>query len=1252
MLLSATGYAQYGPLQQITPNSPQVMDVAVGDIDGDEDVDVVVASKLNGAVIWYENDGSGIFSVHHDVCTFVPDERLLELIDLNSDGHLDIFLGRSDELGIPGMTMINQGNGTFVDQSQSYANILNASDPVKMEMDADGLLDLLDGLIWYKNLGGGQFGAPDTLPMFTDVTSAIYNYRIIDVNNDQQPEVFYRINSDSIGYSFNLGESQDFELTVVPFNVGGFVDPLQAYGDFDGDGDIDLLVVEDLPSPDYRQAWLENDGTGHFTEMHSMGLNQHFYGNDHLVAVNLDQSPEYEIADFDYIPLFYGLVDTNIVTYGQIVEMTMHGIGSGIFADFNNDGMLDVLFTSGLSVWLNDGTLNGWSQSSFLDNPSSAKYFKLANMDEDGGPDIVATSYKGVITIEVLKYLGNGEYAHRSEVVEELRSNIRYLYTEDYNFDGRLDIGYDEYYNTSFNTIINDWSSFTNIQAPFEDTTIANEHSVAADFDGDQDIDVITIDETGLDTEIFLYRNENGSYLKETIGNTSENDRLQWPEAVDIEGDGDLDVVFLNTGELSWGVLPGITVLTNNGSGHFDIALYSNPLIDDYYHESFSHADIDNDGDIDFVVGSSLGEANIIVFEYDFDHYVDHIIPVDLQYYAFKSTTADVDNDGALDILCFTGSIQNDGSTGLFWYRNEGDMSFDGPYFQPYTEPYLNEIDAAVVTLVERLESLDRDGDGDTDLFLSCLHSGSSIYYLENLFWGSYRISGHLFMDADTSGSLTGADFPFQFLSVDITPSQSSFYTTPNGIYNAIVNPGTLTVTPDFDTALWILTTPQSSYTLTVDSANSLVTDIDFGVIPNGVQPGAQIHMTEPAGQCTSTANIWVSVQNTGNTILSGVVEVVIDSILTIVQVPQADSIVGNSIYFSVDSLWYYDLQQWPIQIQLPDFNFLGVTSVCWASYQDGLNYFVSDTATGLITCAYDPNDKLETTGEGTEKLIDDGQWLEYTVRFQNTGNASATDVVIRDQFSHHLDWSTFTPISWSHDVIPSVEPDGDAVFRFDNIMLPDSGADYHGSQGFITYRIKADSNLIPGTLILNEARIFFDNNPPVITNTTKNKVKCYNVPEQQILWDGLRLRSPFLLPIGQQWYLNGSPIPNATEISFTPIYEGTYYTVAVYPGDCEVQSEQYWFEGTGISESSQPFAKLYPNPTTADFTVQLALLPRSGSELVITNILGVELYRTNKLGNGVVHIPKDNLLNGVILVYLIEEGTRMYLGKEVLLGH
>jgi hypothetical protein len=53
--------------------------------------------------------------------------------------------------------------------------------------------------------------------------------------------------------------------------------------------------------------------------------------------------------------------------------------------------------------------------------------------------------------------------------------------------------------------------------------------------------------------------------------------------------------------------------------------------------------------------------------------------------------------------------------------------------------------------------------------------------------------------------------------------------------------------------------------------------------------------------------------------------------------------------------------------------------------------------------------------------------------------------------------------------------------------MLPDSGTNNITSNGFISFRIKLRQNLPVGSQMFNTAYIYFDQNSPVITNSTVN---------------------------------------------------------------------------------------------------------------------------------------------------------------------
>jgi len=132
---------------------------------------------------------------------------------------------------------------------------------------------------------------------------------------------------------------------------------------------------------------------------------------------------------------------------------------------------------------------------------------------------------------------------------------------------------------------------------------------------------------------------------------------------------------------------------------------------------------------------------------------------------------------------------------------------------------------------------------------------------------------------------------------------------------------------------------------------------------------------------------------------------------------------------------------------------------------------------------SYDPNMK-EVYPVNILPGYDD--WFTYTIHFQNTGNAPAFNIRLRDTLDANLDINTFEVRGYSHPAIVSVNGNILTV-RFNNIMLPDSTTDYEGSMGYFQYRIKPISNLPLGTQIENTAYIYFDYNTPIITNTTQN---------------------------------------------------------------------------------------------------------------------------------------------------------------------
>ena len=139
------------------------------------------------------------------------------------------------------------------------------------------------------------------------------------------------------------------------------------------------------------------------------------------------------------------------------------------------------------------------------------------------------------------------------------------------------------------------------------------------------------------------------------------------------------------------------------------------------------------------------------------------------------------------------------------------------------------------------------------------------------------------------------------------------------------------------------------------------------------------------------------------------------------------------------------------------------------------------------ILDSYDPNDKQVTpNGAGINHVVAPNSQLDYTVRFQNTGNDVAYRVVIRDTLSADLDIATLQLDAHSHGYdfyLAGSENQPILVFDHRNINLADSASNELASQGFISFKISPKDNTPLGTRINNNAAIYFDFNLPIYTN-------------------------------------------------------------------------------------------------------------------------------------------------------------------------
>jgi Leucine-rich repeat (LRR) protein len=272
-------------------------------------------------------------------------------------------------------------------------------------------------------------------------------------------------------------------------------------------------------------------------------------------------------------------------------------------------------------------------------------------------------------------------------------------------------------------------------------------------------------------------------------------------------------------------------------------------------------------------------------------------------------------------------------------------------------------------------------------------------------------------------------------------------------------------------------------------AGNAAVNDVKISVLP--------ITESRPGFQTT----VRVFYENVGSTSLSGDINLAFDDLQeTFISASETTaSQTLNSLSWNYANLQPFEQRFIDVtfEINRPTDPINPVNNGDILTYNCTINPITGDanptdnTATldDITIGSYDPNDIIALEGNFIAPN-EVSNYLNYRIRFQNTGTASAINVVVKNELDSDLDWDTFEPITASHNYRVNITDDNKVDFIFENIYLPDSTTNEPASNGWIYYKIKPKSTFAISDVVENTANIYFDFNAPVITNTYTTEIK------------------------------------------------------------------------------------------------------------------------------------------------------------------
>ena len=244
----------------IATNADGAYSVFAADMDGDGDMDIVSASYNDDTIAWYENNGASDPSfTADDIATNADGAASVFAADLDGDGDMDIVLASTlDD------TIAWYENNGASDPSWTAADIATSADGAASvfaaDMDGDGDMDIIsasqldDTIAWYENNGASDPSwTKAVIATSADGAASVF---AADMDGDGDMDIVSAsYNDNTIAWYENNGAANpSWTKAVIATNANG-VSVFAA--DVEGDGDMDVISAS---QNDNTIAWYENNG--------------------------------------------------------------------------------------------------------------------------------------------------------------------------------------------------------------------------------------------------------------------------------------------------------------------------------------------------------------------------------------------------------------------------------------------------------------------------------------------------------------------------------------------------------------------------------------------------------------------------------------------------------------------------------------------------------------------------------------------------------------------------------------------------------------------------------------------------------------------------------------------------------------------------------------------------------------------------------------------------------------------------------